>query len=47
MYFACTVIFFAVYLGISIALCIVRKKTGPGKRLLGVPYIVALTFFIL
>lgn len=40
--YACTVIFLAVYLGALIALCVVRKRTGPGKHLIGLPYILAL-----
>ncbi|KAF2853985.1 hypothetical protein T440DRAFT_476597 [Plenodomus tracheiphilus IPT5] len=46
VYFACVVIFFAVYIGISISLCVVRKKHGTGRRLLGAPYMLALLFML-
>lgn len=40
------VLFFAVYLGIAVALCVFRKKGVAGKELLGLPYI-GLIFFSL
>ncbi|KAF1942506.1 hypothetical protein EJ02DRAFT_454198 [Clathrospora elynae] len=45
--FASTVLYLAVFLGISVALFLVRKKSSGGKRLLGVPYTIALVSFIL
>ncbi|CAO2654286.1 Nn.00g110190.m01.CDS01 [Neocucurbitaria sp. VM-36] len=47
VFFANTVLFFAVFLGISIALCTIRKKSGAGKKILGVPYIFAVFLFLL
>ncbi|KAH9861628.1 hypothetical protein J1614_011380 [Plenodomus biglobosus] len=47
VYFACIVIFFVVYLGISLSLCVVRKKAGTGRKLVGVPYMLALFFMLL
>lgn len=41
------VIFLAAFFGIAIALCIVRKKNGANKKLLGWPYITAVLLFIL
>jgi hypothetical protein len=45
--YACMVVFLAVYLGTLIMFCIVRKKTGAGKRLVGVPYMFALIFMFM
>jgi len=47
VYFANDVVFFVFFLGIALALCSIRKKGGQGKKLIGVPYILALFFFIL
>jgi hypothetical protein len=44
--FANDVIFFVIVLGITIALCIIRKKSA-GKELLGLPFIGCLFFFLL
>ncbi|KAF1848429.1 uncharacterized protein K460DRAFT_275791 [Cucurbitaria berberidis CBS 394.84] len=41
------VLYFAVFLGISIALCSVRKKSGAGRKILGLPYILAIFLFLL
>ncbi|KAJ4383512.1 hypothetical protein N0V86_001564 [Didymella sp. IMI 355093] len=41
------VIFFAIYLGILITLCVVRKRAGAGKRLIGLPYVGALSFTVI
>lgn len=41
------VIFLAAFFGIAIALCIVRKKNGANKKLLGWPYVTAVVLFIL
>ncbi|OAL01394.1 hypothetical protein IQ06DRAFT_293482 [Phaeosphaeriaceae sp. SRC1lsM3a] len=46
-YFANDVVFFAIFLGISIALCSFRKKNVAGKKLLGLPYFGAIFFFLL
>ncbi|KAI8938269.1 hypothetical protein NX059_005928 [Plenodomus lindquistii] len=46
VYFACIVLFFLVYIGIAIGLCVVRKKSGAGTRLIGVPYMSALFFML-
>lgn len=32
-----------VFFGILASLCIFRRKAGPGRRLIGVPYILALS----
>ncbi|KAJ4987725.1 hypothetical protein SVAN01_06749 [Stagonosporopsis vannaccii] len=45
--YACICIFLAVYLGILIALCIIRRTTGPGKHLIGLPYMFALAFMFI
>jgi hypothetical protein len=45
--FANDVIFFVVFLGITIALCVLRKKGAAGKGLLGLPLIGCLFFFLL
>lgn len=37
----------AVYLSTLIALGIVRGKTGPGKQLIGLPYMFALFFMFM
>lgn len=42
--YACSVLMVAVYLGTLIWLCVVRKRTGPGRHLIGLPYIFALAF---
>ncbi|KZM25389.1 uncharacterized protein EKO05_0000561 [Ascochyta rabiei] len=42
--YACLVVFLAVYLGTLITLCIVRRGTGAGKHLIGLPYMLALSF---
>ncbi|KAJ4375161.1 hypothetical protein N0V83_002245 [Neocucurbitaria cava] len=41
------VLFFVITLGISIALCSIRKKSGAGKKILGIPYIIALFLFLI
>ncbi|USP75269.1 uncharacterized protein yc1106_02543 [Curvularia clavata] len=41
------ILFLIMYIGISFGLCIVRKRSGPGKRLIGVVYIFALLFAII
>ena len=41
VYFAQDVLFFAAFLGIGVALCVFRKRSGAGKKLLGIPYILA------
>ncbi|KAF2027895.1 hypothetical protein EK21DRAFT_70981 [Setomelanomma holmii] len=46
VYFASDVLFLAIFFGITIALCSFRKS-GAGKKLIGVPYIIALVFFLL
>ncbi|OAL52110.1 hypothetical protein IQ07DRAFT_403499 [Pyrenochaeta sp. DS3sAY3a] len=46
--FANVVLFFAVFVGISIGLCTVRKKAGAtGSRLLAAPYALSVFLFIL
>jgi hypothetical protein len=45
--FALDVVFLAIYLGIFIALCSFRKKSVAGKKLLGLPFIGAVFFFVL
>lgn len=45
--FASDVLFLVVFFGITITLCSFRKKSGGGKKLLGVPYILALLFFLM
>jgi len=47
VYFGCIVVFLAVFLGIAIAFCTVRKRSGVGKKLLGAPYVVALLLWII
>ncbi|KAJ4366527.1 hypothetical protein N0V95_000193 [Ascochyta clinopodiicola] len=42
--YACVVVFLAVYLGTLIALCVIRRRTGAGKHLIGLPYILAISF---
>ncbi|KAF2819822.1 hypothetical protein CC86DRAFT_334935 [Ophiobolus disseminans] len=39
VFFANDVVFFAIMLGISIAMCTLRKRTGAGKKLVGIPFI--------
>ncbi|KAF2625179.1 hypothetical protein BU25DRAFT_412980 [Macroventuria anomochaeta] len=45
--YACVVIFLAVYLGTLIAVCVVRRRTGSGKHLIGLPYMFALFFMFI
>ncbi|KAH6644024.1 hypothetical protein C7974DRAFT_12783 [Boeremia exigua] len=45
--YACMVVMLALYLGTVIALCVVRRKTGPGKHLIGIPYMLALLFMFI
>jgi hypothetical protein len=47
VYFANDVLFFIVILGIYIAMWILRKRTGAGKKLIGVPYIVSVTWLLM
>ncbi|KAL6707570.1 hypothetical protein ACN47E_003919 [Coniothyrium glycines] len=47
VYFACVVLYFAVFLVISIATCMIRKRTGTGKKLIGGPYIIALFIWLI
>jgi hypothetical protein len=41
------VIFLVLFTGIFIATFFVRRKTGAGKKLIGVPFVVALFFQVL
>lgn len=41
------VVFMVVYLGIFITLFVVRRRAGPGKRLIGWAYMGALFFTVL
>ncbi|KAF1931641.1 uncharacterized protein M421DRAFT_2288 [Didymella exigua CBS 183.55] len=41
--YAHAVVFLAVFLGILVTLCVVRKRAGAGKRLIGLAYIGALS----
>jgi hypothetical protein len=41
VYFAEDVLFFTAFLSIGVALCVFRKRGGAGKKLLGIPYILA------
>lgn len=45
--YALTVTLMVIYLGLLIAFCVVRKKTGAGKQLIGLPYAVALFFMFM
>lgn len=45
--YAALIIFLAVYLGLLIALCVIRRSTGAGKRLIGIPYMLALFFMFM
>ncbi|KAH7410259.1 hypothetical protein DE146DRAFT_775667 [Phaeosphaeria sp. MPI-PUGE-AT-0046c] len=45
--FANDVVFFVIFLGIALALCSFRKKSVAGKKLLGLPYIGTILFFLL
>jgi len=46
--FACDVLFLAVFIGITIAMFMYRKRTsGLGKKLLSLPYIAAVLFYLL
>jgi hypothetical protein len=47
VYLAQDVVFFLVFLGIAIALCSFRKKSVAGKKLLGIPYILTIFFFLM
>jgi hypothetical protein len=47
VYFAHDVVFFVVFLGISIAFCTFRKKSVAGKKLIGIPYILTILFLLL
>jgi hypothetical protein len=47
VYFASDVVFFTVLIGIAIALCSFRKKSVAGKKLLGIPYILTISFFLM
>jgi hypothetical protein len=44
---AYTCVYLAFFIGISIAFAFVRKRSGAGKKLIGVPYGVALFFITL
>jgi hypothetical protein len=43
--FTYIVLYFTIFLGIIIASSCIRKKSGAGKKLIGVPYILALLLF--
>lgn len=45
--FANIVLFFVFFFGISIAICFARKKSGAGKKIIGLPYIIAVFLFLL
>jgi hypothetical protein len=45
--FANDVVFFFIFVGISIAFCLFRKKKVAGKKLIGFPFIGILFFFVL
>jgi hypothetical protein len=42
--YALVILLTVFYLGVLIALCVVRKKVGAGKRLIGLPFTFALFF---
>jgi hypothetical protein len=45
--FAADVLFFAIFIGISIASCLFCKRGIAGKKLIGMPFIGVLFFFIM
>jgi hypothetical protein len=45
--YASVVVFAAVYLGIAVGFCFTRRKFGQGKRLVGIPFMLALFFIFM
>lgn len=47
IFFANDVLFLVAYLCLGIALCSVRKKSGPGKKLIGIPFSLSILLYIM
>jgi hypothetical protein len=45
--YARSVVYFAALLATGIAFCMFRTRTTAGKKLLGLPYLLALLFFVM
>jgi hypothetical protein len=47
VYYARSVVYFVAFLATAVAFCMFQKRTTAGKKLLGLPYLLALLFFII
>jgi hypothetical protein len=47
VYYARSVVYFVAFLATAVAFCMFQKRTTAGKKLLGLPYLLALLFFIM
>lgn len=45
--YAQQIIFFVALLGTAITFCMLRTRTTAGRKLLGLPYLLALLFFLM